>query len=252
MKHIKSYFLLVFTSLILISACKEDTSVDCSVFHWGYEEESGADHWAKCSEECDGQSQSPVDLTGAIQDNTLAPLSVDYNDTPINLTNNGHTVEFEYEPGSVLIFNGIQYELLQFHFHAESEHSVSGQLYPLEAHLVHKNVATGNLAVVGLLFETGNENLFFQQFINHLPDEKDEHFQLDTLVNVAELLPQDRRYFTYTGSLTTPPCSEIVTWIVLKTPVEISNSQLQLFTNILHNNNRPIQPLHGRIVRESI
>lgn len=252
MKHIKFYYLFLSVSFILAYACKKDSSVDCNVFHWGYEDESGPEHWAKCNEECDGQAQSPVDIAATVQDNTLELLSIDYKDTPVNLINNGHTIEFEYEPGSVLFFDGVQYELLQFHFHAGSEHSVSGQLYPLEVHLVHKNEATGNLAVIGILFETSDENVFLQEFIHQLPDETDEHFQLDTLINVNELLPQDQRYYTYSGSLTTPPCSEIVTWIVLKTPVEISNSQLQLITNILHNNNRPIQPLHGRVVRESI
>ena len=252
MKNNKSYILFLFVSFILTNGCKEDTSIDCNVFHWGYEEESGPEHWAGCFEDCDGQAQSPVDITGAIQDNTLVPLSVDYEDAPVNLINNGHTVEFEYESGSVLLFDGVQYELLQFHFHAESEHSVSGQLYPLEVHLVHKNEASGNLAVIGILFETGDENTFLQQFINNLPDETDEYFQVDTLVNVGELLPEDHSYYTYGGSLTTPPCSEIVTWVLLKTPVEISNPQLQQFTSILHNNNRPIQQLHGRMIRESM
>jgi carbonic anhydrase len=129
---------------------------------------------------------------------------------------------------------------------------VAGQHFPLEAHLVHKHAASGNIVVVGILFETGSENAFLQHFIQDLPEEKDDHFFSTSLVNVHELLPVDQRYYTYARSLTTPPCSETVSWIVLKTPVGISSTQLQRFTNILHNNYRPLQALLGREIRESI
>jgi len=251
MKNIKNDFLLVLLTCLLISSCKDEKAIDCNVFQWGYEGDSGPDHWSTCTSDCGGQTQSPVDITEAVPDNTLPPLSIVYEDVPIDLTNNGHTIEFEYESGSSLSFEGIQYELIQFHFHTKSEHTLAGQHYPLEVHLVHKNTATGNLVVIGVFFETGNENPFLQHFINDLPDQKDEHFSSAEIVSVNDLLPLDRRYYTYNGSLTTPPCSEIVNWIVMKTPVEISNSQLQHFISILHSNNRPIQPLHGREIKES-
>lgn len=249
MKNYTQYLLIIILS---ICACKEDQKVDCNVFEWGYEGESGPAFWEACHEDCDGEVQSPVDLSGAIQDNTLLPLSINYSTVPVNLVNNGHTVEFEYEEGSHITFDGVEYELVQFHFHAQSEHTVGGQYYPLEAHLVHKNEASGDLAVIGVFFETGGENTFLQNFINDLPDEVDEHFQSATTINAYGLLPAELMYYTYNGSLTTPPCSEIVNWIVLKTPIQISSSQLEKFIHILHNNNRPVQPLHGRQIRASI
>jgi len=253
MKNIKNDFLLVLLLFILISSCKKDEEVDvCDVFQWSYEGDSGQDYWSTCITDCGGQTQSPVDITDAVLDTTLPPLSIAYENVPIDLTNNGHTIEFEYEPGSNLSFEGIQYELIQFHFHTLSEHSVAGHHFMMEAHLVHKDTLTGNLIVIGVLFErTENENPFLQHFINDLPDEKDEHFSSAEIVNVNDLLPLDRHYYTYNGSLTTPPCSEIATWIVMKTPVEISISQLLQFTNIMHQNNRFIQPLNGRVIKES-
>ena len=120
----------------------------------------------------------------------------------------------------------------------------------MEAHLVHKHDATGQLAVIGIFFVEGNESVFLQHFTDSLPDVKDEHFTSTELVSVHDLFSVEESYYTYSGSLTTPPCSEIVTWLVMKTPVEASVSQIQKFHDVLHDNNRPVQALTGRTIRE--
>lgn len=248
MKKYLPFLFLLYLSVAVI-ACKD--KVDCELFHWSYEGDTGPEHWATCSSDCDGQDQSPVDIFSPVQDNTLPALLTQYEDVPVSLLNNGHTIEFEYEPGSSVTYGGVEYVLSQFHFHTASEHTLAGQHFPLEAHLVHKDTITNNLLVVGIFFETGNSNLFLEDFIEDLPDEKDEHFSSAQLINVNDLLPSMTDYYTYIGSLTTPPCSEVVTWIVLKNPVDISTSQLQSFVDILNHNNRPVQPLNGRVIKES-
>jgi len=223
----------------------------CNDFHFAYDGEEGPDHWATCFADCGGGTQSPIDIAGAVTDMTLPGLEVHYENVPIELINNGHTVEFEYETGSKLVLNGEDYKLLQFHFHSSSEHTVGGTQYPMEAHLVHINEATGALAVIGIFFENGAENTFLKNFSDNLPASSGDHYSPGSLANVEELLPADGNYYTYTGSLTTPPCSEIVTWIVMKAPVEASSEQLSNFSGVLHDNFRPVQDLNGRTVLAS-
>src|SRR5687767_6953846 len=250
MKSINRYVILSMISLFFLYACKDD-KVDCTTFHWGYEGESGPEHWAECSEDCGGETQSPININGAVTDNTLVSFSSNYDSTGIHIINNGHTLEFKYEEGFI-VFQGVTYGVLQFHYHAPSEHTIAGQHFPLELHIVHKNESTGNLAVIGILLEIGNENPFIQRFINNLPDETNEVYQSPAKIHLNELLPADRHYYTYSGSLTTPPCSEIVSWIVLQTPVSISASQLERFTDNIEDNNRTVQTLNGRVIREPI
>ena len=252
----KNYPVLVIFALVTLtfSACKDDdepTAVDCDNFQWAYEGNEGPANWFECNTDCGGTVQSPIDVTGAQADASLTALSTHFEAVPVELINNGHTVEFEYEAGSKLTLNGADFELLQFHFHTESEHTVNGTHYPMEAHLVHKNNATGALAVIGIFFEEGAENVFLKNFSDNLPAAKDDHVSDSaTTVDVTDLLPADNSYFTYSGSLTTPPCSEIVTWLVMKTPVEASADQISKFHTIMHDNNRPIQGLNGRTITE--
>jgi len=168
---------------------------------------------------------------------------------PIGLENNGHSIQFDYDAGSTVNVNGEEFELLQFHFHALSEHTVAGQQFPLEAHLVHQNTA-GALAVVSVLFEAGNDNPFLSNFTDNLPQSEGESFTAADMVNVENILPADTGYYTYDGSLTTPPCSEIATWVVMKSPVQASSTQLQNMLDVLDNNYRPIQGLNGREITE--
>jgi len=237
---------------LLIASCKKDDleAEDCTEYHWEYEGASGPGNWATCFTECKGQSQSPIDIKGAVVDGGLNALDMHYEDVPVALINNGHTVEFEYGDGSTIKFNGEDYDLLQFHFHTGSEHTVDGLQYPMEVHLVHQEAATGNLAVVGIFFKEGSENAFLANFIDSLPAGVDDHYSSAKLVNVADVLPVAEAYYTYSGSLTTPSCSEVVTWLVLKNPVEASSVQIQKMHEIIHDNNRPIQSLNGREILE--
>lgn len=254
------FLLSTCTALLLFQTrCAEgdhnDLQPDCTQTHWEYEGLDGPDHWSELCPgflACSGQVQSPVNITGAVDDATLAPIAPVYTASKTQIVNNGHTLQFTYDAGSTITVDGETYTLLQFHSHTPSEHTVNGQSYPLEIHFVHKNDATGKLAVIGLLFEEGAENAHLQPFIANLPDTKDEQFvSATTTFNAADWFPGDKSYFTYSGSLTTPPCSEIVTWIVLEEPVEASTAQIHAFEAIEHENNRPIQPLYGRVIKHS-
>jgi carbonic anhydrase len=201
---------------------------------------------------CDsGRSQSPIDVVTAdvVVDASLPNVQTNYRDVNAVLINNGHTLEVEYHNGSKVTFGGEEYELLQFHFHSLSEHLVNGQAADMEVHLVHRH-ANGQLLVVGAFINVGAENALLAKFWNQFPTNKGK---VDTKIsiNAANLLPSDLSYYTYQGSLTTPPCSEIVTWVVLKTPIEMSQSQLDVFANVVGNNARTVQDLNGRDVRSA-
>ncbi len=242
-------FIALALSLTLGSCKKDDPKVDCSTFHWGYGGDEGPNFWSECTPDCSGNIQSPINITGATADATLTDLETHYEAVPIEVINNGHTIEFEYEAGSKLTLFGADYELLQFHFHAGSEHTINGTQFPLEIHLVHKKSAT-ELAVIGIMCEVGAENDFLKSFTDNLPAATNDHFSSATTVNLGDLLPNSTGYYTYGGSLTTPPCSEAVTWLVMSEPIQISADQLAKFTAILHDNFRPVQSLNGRTIKE--
>jgi len=221
--------------------------------HWGYEGEHGPEHWGHMSGEykacSEGKTQSPIDLSGAVAEE-LADIQFDYKPSRLNVINNGHTVQVNYDNGSSISVNGSRYDLVQFHFHTPSEHTVDGKSFGNEMHLVHKN-DKGELAVVGVLIEKGEENAAYKAIWSNLPKKANEKKSAAVDINAAELIPQDRDYFTYTGSLTTPPCSENVRWIVLKTPIDMSEAQIKDIEKIMHKNNRPVQKLHDRVLRIS-
>lgn len=250
--HFTFWFMLFLT--LSITACKDDDDVDdmdvhtCDAFHWEYEGDGS--NWNSCFMECAGQVQSPVNINAAVPDDNLSALEMTYTAVPVHLLNNGHTIQFEHEPGSMLKVGELSYELIQFHFHTQSEHTIDGIRYPMEVHLVHKNHDSGALAVVGIMFKQGETNAFLQNFIDNLPQDAEAHYMDQKMVNVADLLPEAIGYYTYDGSLTTPPCSEIVTWIVMKAPIEASPDQIDKLYNLMHNNYRPIQALNGREIRE--
>ena len=175
---------------------------------------------------------------------------IQFNYQPINLTvkNNGHTIQVDYPPGSAIVLDGKKYELLQFHFHTPSEHTVDRIALAMEMHLVHQN-SEGNLAVVGVLVKEGEENYFLQQIWEHLPESKGEKEVKGVKINAENLLPSNRDYYSYSGSLTTPPCSEGVSWNVLKMPIEASAEQIEHFMEIYQMNARPVQPLNRRKIK---
>ncbi|HHT9114792.1 MAG TPA: carbonic anhydrase [Candidatus Wunengus sp. YC65] len=222
--------------------------------HWSYEGEYGPEHWgdikpdySKCK---GGQRQSPVGIA-LTEKAKLESINVNYYAAPLKIINNGHTIQVNCKNGSYAAIGNKRYELLQFHFHSPSEHKINGRSYAMEAHFVHKG-EDGKLAVIGVLMDEGRGNDFIKTLWSNLPkDEGKEHVVTDVKINANQLLPHDMSYYTYAGSLTTPPCSEIVNWIVLKTPIEISKSQIDRFTSIFKNSARPIKSLCGRVVKES-
>lgn len=218
---------------------------------FAYTGDVGPAYWAELDPENNGAclsdtSQSPVDVTGAVPDASLTALSLELRDTAIHMINNGHTLELEYHEGSSMGLNGNTYDLLQFHFHTLSEHAVSGQRGAMELHAVFKDAASGNLAVIGMLYNIGEENSFLEHLVDHLPPEPGESVEIENEVNLLDGLTDTSQYFRYSGSLTTPPCSPIVTWTVLKQPATMSESQFQAFQTIMGNNFRPLQKLNDR------
>lgn len=222
--------------------------------HWCYEGEYGPEHWgdiksdySKCN---GGERQSPVGIA-LTEKAKLDNIIFNYYETPLKIINNGHTIQVNYGRGSSIFIGNKTYELIQFHFHNPSEHKINGQSYPMELHFVHKG-EDGKLAVVGVLMEEGKSNDFIKTLWSNLPQkEGTEHAVTDLKINANRLLPKNAAYYTYPGSLTTPPCSEIVNWFVLKTPIQVSKAQIDKFASIFKKSARPIQPLHGRVVKES-
>lgn len=218
--------------------------------HWTYEGEEGADHWgeldpayAACAE---GMEQSPIDLTNA-EAFDLVDVATSYQASTLTILNNGHTVQANYDAGSTMTVNGHTYELKQFHFHTPSEHTIAGQSFPLEVHFVHAD-ADGHLAVIGVMLTEGAaDNAAFAPVFNAMPAEAAEPAVVEgATIDANAMLPEDQLYYTYRGSLTTPPCSEGVRWIVMTTPVELSAAQIEAFQSIFELNARPAQPINAR------
>lgn len=196
-----------------------------------------------------GGRQSPIDINRVVIDRRLKPLKLVLEETEIHMRNDGHTIEQKYEPGSTLTFEGVVYNLQYFHFHTFSEHTLGGQYGAMELHAVFKNIDSGNLAVIGMLYSIGSENPFLRELIHAGLPEKEGDEATDGLINLADGLTDTSSYYTYSGSLTTPPCSEIATWIVLKKTAEMSEQQFKAFRHILGNDFRPLQERNNRKVR---
>ena len=227
------------------------------VFGFEYSGDEGPANWheldagfANCGL---GINQSPIDIQRPImRDIGLGALQLDLHDTEVHLENNGHTIEQVYEAGSTLTFGGVTYELLQFHFHTLAEHTIGGKRHPMEMHAVFRDAGTGNLAVIGQLFKIdrhGLSNAFLDAFDDNLPPKAHDEFESATHINLADGLKNTRSYFTYPGSLTTPPCSPIVTWLVLHHVATMSQAQYDAFRDIMGNNFRPTQERGARTIR---
>lgn len=218
--------------------------------HWGYEGQEGPAHWGDLATEyatCKtGKSQSPINITAA-KTVKLADIKFNYQPSALDVVNNGHTIQVNYAAGSSINVGGKQYKLLQFHFHSPSEHTVDGKPYDMVAHLVHQ-ADDGQLSVIGVLMTKGKSNAVIDAIWADLPKHAGDHKRSDKQISVADLLPAKHGYYNYSGSLTTPPCSEGVNWMVLQTPVEVSAEQVAAFTNIFSTSVRPVQPLHGRSI----
>jgi carbonic anhydrase len=241
------------TSAALLCAAMSAHAGDAHAPHWDYRGDAGPQAWGALDASfagCKlGHEQSPIDIHGARKGH-LAPLALDYHAAPADIVNNGHTVQVNLADAGALMLDGVPYQLVQFHFHTPSEEHVDGKAYPMVAHLVHKS-ADGKLAVVAVLLKQGKANAALKPVFDGLPQAANDKAALAAPFNVADLLPSDRGYYKFMGSLTTPPCSEGVQWQVLKQPVEVSRDQIRMFQKLYKANARPIQPLNKRTIEQT-
>ncbi|MCX4026440.1 carbonic anhydrase family protein [Endozoicomonas sp. SM1973] len=217
---------------------------------WEYKGEYGPASWGEHYIMCkQGRNQSPIDIKDSINTN-LAPVKFNYNILASTIKNNGHTIQVDYPAGNNITLSGNQYELKQFHFHSPSENTIDGKHFPLEAHFVHAD-SKGNLAVVGVMFKNGDANQKLAELWQAMPNQANTKQNLAKPFNATDLLPKSHEYYRFNGSLTTPPCSEGVLWLVLKQPITISQKQArQLVKTLKQSNNRPVQPLNARTILE--
>ncbi len=224
--------------------------------HWSYLGETGPQAWSRLSKEFNvcaiGKRQSPINIeeTSTLQ-GPAEPLQFNYQPSSGTVVNNGHTIQVDLTGDNEVTVRGSRYKLLQFHFHTPSEEQVNGQGFAMVAHLVHKN-AENQLAVVAVLLEPGAANSLIHQVWTYMPLDTGDRVSMPTgLIDMNALLPKDQRYYQFMGSLTTPPCTEGVLWMVMKQPTPISKEQIKLFTQIFPNNARPVQAVNGRSVRDA-
>lgn len=219
--------------------------------HWGYTGHEGPEFWgdlaAKYAACKSGQSQSPINIIGAV-DTELPAIQFDYKPSALKIINNGHTVQVSYDEGSTITVDGHAYKLVQFHFHTPSENQIESKAFPLEAHFVHADT-DGNLAVIGVMLENSEENDKLADIWNDMPMEEGKTVTSDKMVNALDLMPDIKDYYRFDGSLTTPPCTEGVLWMVMQNPISISTGQAQKFASLFPNHNaRPVQPVNSRTV----
>jgi carbonic anhydrase len=218
--------------------------------HWSYGGEEGPDHWSELSAEnapCStGVQQSPIDLSRALiaTIDTPHPKWIPVRDGTV--VNNGHTIQVDLGNAGGIKLNGVDYSLKQFHFHHPSEHTIDGKAFPLELHLVHAS-ADGKLAVIGVMFQTGPASEALDSIWATAPGREGKAavaFEIDA----SKFMPKSGSAYRYEGSLTTPPCSETVSWTVMAEPQTASAAQIVAFGEIFPWNARPIQPLNRRYV----
>ncbi len=221
--------------------------------HWSYDGPAGPQTWGGLKAEfalCGkGERQSPIDIRGGLAVD-LEPVNFQYQASRFGVVDNGHTVQANVVPGNAVEIGGRRFELQQLHFHRPSEERIDGRQFEMSVHLVHKD-AQGKLAVVAILLDPGPAQPVVQTVWNNLPLERHQEAAARVPLDVGALLPADRRYYTYMGSLTTPPCTEGVQWVVMREPVTVSAEQIELFSRIYPMNARPLQQASGRRILQS-
>lgn len=220
---------------------------------WGYEGEGDPENWGKISQDfmtCEyGKSQSPINITNAIKTNTSENIAFFYTKKLKDEINNGHSIQVNYPKGNYVTLDAKRYDLLQFHFHSPAENLINNKQYPFSIHFVHQS-EEGKLLVIALLFEVGKENKILKPIWDVMPQKEGETTYPKNIA-LNDLFSKNPHYYRFDGSLTTPPCTEGVTWVVIKKPLEISKTQLEKFQKIMkHSNNRPIQPTNNRVIIE--
>jgi len=244
--------LTLFAGLGLCPLCASIGVVEES-HHWSYEGATGPDKWgsldaayAPCST---GDQQSPIDITGAISARQ-PPLKINWSKRPDTVINNGHTIQLNVAGGDTLGLGGRSYGLTQFHFHHPSEHLVDGKRFAMEAHFVHA-AESGRLAVLGAFIVRGKANAVFNKIVSTMPEEEGPPVAADPAIDPNRLLPEQRTFYHYEGSLTTPPCSQTVDWLVLTHSVEAAEADIIRFAKLYPMNARPIQKLDRRFILTS-
>lgn len=261
------YLVLAMFSSLMLAACaqqkseekeKEVITTSANQSDWSYEEPTGPESWGELDPSnltcVNGSEQSPVNVEfpEVVEDRKLKGTEIHYESTSITLENNGHTIQANptKESNKIIIENN-EYKLSQFHFHTPSEHQFNGQNYDMELHLVHSD-ENGKLAVIGLMIQEGNENKLLASIWSELPTDKtakgnSEKYNID----LQALLPENKTTFEYAGSLTTPPCTEEVQWVVFEQPIEMSKAQIEAFRLIFPDNHRPVQPINEREINKN-
>lgn len=251
MRPLKACITLLFVLLWL--TLSPSASADPSPTPWTYDAATGPNHWADLDptfETCgSGKGQSPINLTAAESADLINP-NFHYEPAPLNILNNGHTVKVPYAPGSYITLDGQRYNLLQFHFHSPSEHAVEGKPWDAELHLVHQS-DEGDLAVVAVLLqqEEGEGAAEYAALSENLPLKAGDKVRMQQTINAQNLLPNRTTTYRYSGSLTTPPCSESVSWLVMTEPVGLSAKEIEGYRQSLNHNNRPLQLSNSRAIQ---
>ncbi|WP_348922977.1 carbonic anhydrase [Enterococcus rotai] len=242
---------VMFSSSLFVTACTQQTQTKTSESSSHVEESTQKkednhfeygkqENWQQIS----GKMQSPIDIprTSVEKMKENGTIEVDYSTKITKAENNGHSIQVT-DSGTATI-NQRQFELSQFHFHAESEHTIDGNHYPLEAHFVNQ-AQDGRLAVIAVFFEEGVDNKGFQEVLDDVSDGKKTE-----ILDIQSMFPENKSYYHYLGSLTTPPLTENVEWYILKNPVQVSKNQIKKFQEFYDHNNRNIQSLNNRVILE--
>ena len=238
-----------FTTIMIVSPYRSVAERDNS--DWSYGGASNPSRWHELEPEFEscklGSVQSPIDISN-YEEGESAEIEFNYQPSQVEVVDNNRTIQVNYQPGNTVRIDGEEYKLLQFHFHTPSEHTIDNEASAIEVHFVHQNQA-GELAVVGVMMNSGAENPTIASIWSAISDDNQVDNAKSITIDAASLLPTERTYLSYTGSLTTPPCSEDVSWNLLLEPIELSAEQIATFENLYPYNARPVQSLNGRSVR---
>ncbi|WP_162052231.1 carbonic anhydrase [Pontibacter pamirensis] len=259
-KRVKNRLCLFLIFTIGLSACGGETETETvseepvaaeadagAATEWDYENTN----WEQISgSECRANVQSPVNInTQEVIEAELSDIQYEYEPFPMKIVDNGHTVQVYGTENSFITVEGKRYQFMQFHFHYPSEHTIDGERYPLEMHLVHQEEGTGNLAVLAVFIEEGTtDNPFLEKVFTQIPAQKEEEVQTEVQLMLSDYIPPSQIHYTYIGSLTTPPCTVGVDWLVFREPIQASEEQIARFSALYANNARPVQPLNNRRV----
>ncbi|MGM9506361.1 carbonic anhydrase [Larkinella sp. GY13] len=241
---------IIMLAIAVGSCSKTEDIVKPDVIHWNYEH---PDWQTQGFSECAGPIQSPVDIqTNSTIKVDLPNLDFNYSAFPIKIIDNGHTLQVNNNGTNRVVYNKKTYDFKQFHLHYHSEHLLDGVASDMELHLVHQDPSSGALLVVGFFLKKGVTNSLFESVLSNWPKQKETEVSITTSIDLNSLLPSDKRYYTYMGSLTTPPCSQGVMFFIVKTPIEVSSAQIDQFKAHYDHNARPVQPLNSRLLYEDV